>query len=73
MEYPATGATNGADSVSSKPIDATALQATFKRGRTPFEVADFSVSEKGKRLTIVSHGTNASGQTFKNVQVWDKQ
>lgn len=72
-EYPAIGATNGADSVASKPVSANALQATFKRGGTPFEVADFSVTENGKLLTIVSHGTNASGQPFKNVQVWDKQ
>jgi hypothetical protein len=72
-QYPATGATNGADSVSSKPIDASTLQATFKRAGMQFEVANFSVSENGKLLTIESRGIAASGQPFKNVQVWDKQ
>jgi len=72
-EYPAAGATNGADSISSKPIDANTLQATFKRAGMKFEVANFSVSENGKLLTIKSKGIAASGQPFKNVQVWDKQ
>ena len=72
-EYPATGATNGADSVSAKAIDANTLRATFKRGGTPFEVANFSISNNGKVLTISSAGTNANGQRFKNVQVWEKQ
>lgn len=72
-DYPATGATNGADSVAAKRIDASTMQAIFKRGGQQFEVATYTVSESGKLLTIVSKGTNTSGQPFKNVQVWEKQ
>jgi hypothetical protein len=72
-DYPATGATNGADSVAAKSIDANTVQATFKRGGKQFEVANFSLSDNGKRLTIESKGTTTNGQPFNNVQVWDKQ
>ena len=72
-EYPATGATNGADSVSAKSIDANTVQTTFKRGGKQFEVANYTVTENGKLLTIVSKGTTTAGQPFKNVQVWEKQ
>ena len=71
-EYPTFGATNGADSIASKPVDARTVQATFKMGGKPFEIAKYSVSKNGKVLTIFSQGTRG-GHSFNNVQVWDKQ
>jgi hypothetical protein len=72
-DYSTTGATNGAESVAAERIGANMLRTTFKRGGKLFEVANYTVSEDGKLLTIVSKGTSSSGQPFKNVQVWEKQ
>ena len=72
-DYPASGATNGADSVAGKIIDGNTVQATFKMSGKPIEAATYTVSKNGKVLTIASKGTNESGQSFKNFQVYDKQ
>jgi hypothetical protein len=72
-DHPASGATNGADSVAGKIIDANTVQATFKMSGKPIEAATYTVSKDGKVLMIASKGTNLSGRSFKNLQVYDKQ
>jgi hypothetical protein len=72
-DHPASGATNGADSVAGKIIDANSVQGTFKMNGKPIEAATYTVSKNGKVLTIASKGTNLSGRSFQNFQVYDKQ
>lgn len=71
---PTTGAIpNGADSISTKRVNANAVRATFKRAGKDVETTSFTVSQDGKVLTIDAKGSTPSGQAFHNVTVWDKQ
>jgi hypothetical protein len=75
MESPITGsgAPFGADSVTIKRIDASTTQETLKNAGKTVETTVSVISDGGKVLTITATGTNASGQPFTNILVFDKQ
>jgi hypothetical protein len=73
-DYPMTGQdSNGADTVAVKRIDANNIHATSKKDGKVLYTTRLVVSKDGKVMTITSKGTNASGQSFNNVSVYDKQ
>ncbi|MGB2887414.1 MAG: hypothetical protein WBC04_06955 [Candidatus Acidiferrales bacterium] len=74
-DYPITGSgvPSGADSVAVKRINANAVELTLKKDGKAIETARRVVSKDGKLLTINVKGTNAKGQPFNNVVVFDKQ
>jgi hypothetical protein len=73
-DYPTTGAIpNGAETVATKQINANTLEANFMRGGKHAETTRFVVSKDGKVLTITAKGSLASGESFNNLIVWDKQ
>jgi hypothetical protein len=72
--YATTGAIpNGADTVTTKRIDAYTFAATFTKGGEQVETATLGVSKDGKVLTLMGKGVDASGKPFNNVLVYDRQ
>ncbi len=61
------------DSTALKRINANAVDFVNKKGGKVVRTGRREVSKDGKDLTITSTGTNAKGQAFKTVAVYDKQ
>lgn len=71
-ESPLDGNAN-ADTIILKKIDARTFESTLKKGGKVTSVGTNTVSADGKTMTYTAKGTNAAGQAFNNVQVFDKQ
>lgn len=73
-DIPITGMNPDAETVSVKRISRRVIETTFKRGGKVTMVNTSTISPADSRiLTVVSTGTNASGQKVSNTQVFDKQ
>jgi hypothetical protein len=70
-DYPVTGNPN-ADTVSLKRIDARTVDVINKKDGKPTLTNRRVLSADGKTLTVTTTGTNARGQTVKDVQVFEK-
>lgn len=71
-DVPATGSPDY-DMVSLKRIDASTVQITRKKGGKVVSTLRRVVSTDGTVLTITTTGTDAKGQTAKDVGVFEKQ
>ena len=67
-----TGSPYG-DMVSFKRLDARTTQITYTKNGTLTRTSKRTVSKDGKTLTIAAEGTNAKGQKYNNVSVFEKQ
>jgi hypothetical protein len=67
-----TGSPYG-DTVTLKQIDAHKSVITYTRHGKVSQTSTRTVSQDGKTLTITAKGTNASGQAYNNVTVFEKQ
>jgi hypothetical protein len=73
-DYPITGqGPYGADTISVKRIDANITDSTLKKADKVLLTTRSVVSAGGRVLTFTTKGTNASGQPFNDVLVFDKQ
>ena len=72
-DSPITGDAAGSDTVNVKLIDANHIDSTSKKDGKALYTSKVVVSKDGKVMTITSKGTNANGQQFNNVAVYDKQ
>ena len=73
-DIPITGTNPDAETVSIKRVSRRVIETTFKRGGKVTMVNTSTISPNDSRiLTVVSTGTNASGQKVTNTQVFDKQ
>ena len=59
--------------VSCKLVDADTVEEIGKRGGKVYVTSTFTVSKDGKTMTHRPKGTNAQGQPFNNVSVFEKQ
>ena len=59
--------------VSCKLVDADTVEEIGKRGGKVYVTGTFTVSKDGKTMTHRPKGTNAQGQPFSNVSVFEKQ
>jgi hypothetical protein len=72
--YPASGAVpNGADSVTSRRVDARTIRSQFSRAGKPADVTTFTVSTDGKQLTLTAQGTQADGKPLTDRLVYQRQ
>jgi hypothetical protein len=72
-DYPITGqGPNGADTIAIKRIDANTVEATAKKASKVLFTTKAVVSTDVSVMTFTSKGTDASGQRFNNVVVYDK-
>ena len=70
-EYPITG-DPGADAISFKRIDASRIDFTQKKAGKVVGTGTRSTTD-GKVMTVTYSGTNAKGQAFNNVMVFEKR
>jgi hypothetical protein len=61
------------DTSSWKKIDGHSFEVTRKKGGKVVQSGTNTVAKDGKTLTTTTKGTNAAGQPFTNVAVFDKQ
>ena len=59
--------------VSCKLVDADTVEEIGKMGGKVYVTGTFTVSKDGKTMTHRPKGTNAQGQPFNNVSVFEKQ
>ena len=71
-DHPITGSPM-ADTVSLKRLDANTTERTDKKGGKVTQTLTRKVSSDGKTLTVTYKGTDAKGQPFNNVGVFEKQ
>jgi hypothetical protein len=71
-EYPLDGNAN-ADTIILKKIDNRTFESILKKNGKITSTGTNAVSADGKTMTYTSKGTNAAGQAFTNVQVYEKQ
>lgn len=71
-DYPVTGSQNF-DTIVLKRIDAFTLEATLKKAGKVVQTTTRVISKDGKTMTFTVKGTNANGQPFNNVLLWDKR
>ena len=71
-DYPVTGSEN-LDAISIKKIDDHSTESTLKRAGKAVASAKRTISKDGKVMTITTTGTNAKGEKFNTVAVYDKQ
>jgi len=73
-KYPTNGPVpNGADTVSTKRVDANTFMANFTKAGKHVETATFKLSKDGKTMTITAKGVLPSGQSLNNSTLWEKQ
>jgi hypothetical protein len=72
QDSPISGAPDS-ETLSLKRIDAFTTEFTQKRAGTVVITGTRTVSRDGKVLTIMTTGTNASGQAINNLQVFDRK
>jgi hypothetical protein len=70
--YPISGNSNF-DSVSVKRVDALTVHSTQMKAGATVGTAVRSVSKDGKTLTFAQKATNAAGEKFDDVAVYDRQ
>jgi hypothetical protein len=70
-ERPMTGVAD-ADTLTFKRVDASTVEFTQKKAGKVVITGTRTISPDGKVMTITSKGTNASGQTINNVEVFEK-
>jgi hypothetical protein len=70
-ERPMTGVAD-ADTLTFKRVDASTVEFTQKKAGKVVITGTRTISPDGKVMTIKSKGTNASGQTINNVEVFEK-
>jgi hypothetical protein len=71
-DHPETGNPN-ADTLSLKRINPFSAEFTQKRAGKVVITGKRTISPDGKVMTITSKGTNASGQTINDVEVFEKR
>ena len=71
-DRPATGSPD-LDALSLKRIDALTTAFTQKRAGKVVSTGTRVISKDGKLMTIATKGTNAKGQAFNDVEVYDKR
>jgi hypothetical protein len=71
-DYPVTG-TPDYDSLSAKQVDSNTAEFTLKKAGKAVATTSRKVSKDGKTLTSTGKGTNAKGEKYENVTVFDKQ
>ena len=71
-DYPVLGNPNY-DTVAVTEVDTNTHTAVYKKGGKVYSNAKIVVSNGGKTMTLTSTGTNAAGQPFRNVVVYEKQ
>lgn len=72
VDLPVTGNNPNADTYVFKRINATTLEAQYKKGGKPTLKQTAVVSADGKTLTVTGSGTDATGKTVNNVVVYEK-
>ena len=76
QDRPVTGSPAGSaalDALSLKRIDAFTTEFTQKRAGKVVATGTRAISKDGKVMTITTKGTNAKGQAFNDVEVFDKR
>lgn len=71
-DNPVVGNPN-ADMATRTRVNATTTEGVTKKGGKIMTNGTYVVSSDGKRMTITTKGTDATGATVDNVTVWDKQ
>ena len=71
-DYPIKGAPD-VDMVALKRIDESTIERTGKKGGRVVQTITLVVSKDGKTLTGTFKGTNAQGQAYNNVVLWERQ
>ena len=71
-DRPATGFAD-LDALSLKRIDAFTVEFTQKKAGKVVATGTRVISKDGKVMTITTKGTNATGQAFNDVQVFEKR
>ena len=71
-DYPVTG-TPAWDTIAIKRVDASTEEVTLKKDGKVMQNQRTVFSQGGKLMTVTGKGTNASGQPFTNLMVYDKQ
>jgi len=71
-DVPITGNNPNADTYVFKRVNATTLEAQYKKSGKPTIKQTAVVSADGKTLTVTGTGTNAQGQAVNNVAVYDR-
>lgn len=71
-DRPATGSPD-LDALSLKRIDAFTAEFTQKRAGKVVATGTRVISNDGKVMTITTKGTNAKGQAFNDMEVYDKR
>lgn len=71
-DYPVTGNPTY-DTQSIRRIDDYSFESIRKKDGKVVQTGGMAVSQDGKVITVKQKGTNAQGQPFNNVVVWDKQ
>ena len=71
-DYPISGSPT-ADTVSLKRLDANTIERTDKKGGKVTQTVTRKLSSDGKTATVTYKGTDAKGQPFNNVGVFEKQ
>jgi hypothetical protein len=61
------------DTVVLKRVDSNTFQSTNSKAGKVYQVITNTVSKDGKTLTVTAKGTNAKGQPFTSISVFDKQ
>jgi hypothetical protein len=70
-DYPLSGVP-GADVVSVKRVDARTIETTWKKAGKTVQTTRGVTSSDGKSRTVTFDGTDAKGQKFHNVVVYEK-
>jgi hypothetical protein len=71
-DLPVTGNNPNADAYVFTRVNATTLEAQYKKGGKPTLKQTAVVSADGKTLTVTASGMDASGKPVNNVAVYDK-
>jgi hypothetical protein len=71
-DYPVAG-TPDYDSLSAKQVDSNTAEFTLKKAGKTVATTKRTVSKDGKTLTATAKGTNAKGEKYDNVTVFEKQ
>ena len=71
-DYPYTG-TPSADTISMTPVDASTVNWTTKKAGKVMLTGTRVISKDGKVMTISGKGTDAKGQPFEIIYVFDKR
>ena len=72
MELKVTGNNPNADTYMLKRINATTIEAHYKKGGKPTLTQTAVVSADGKTLTVTGMGMDAQGNKVHNVAVYEK-